>query len=117
MKKSNLITILFPTFFMTIITIISFSNIFYVNGIDFKGLIVISLLFIFPFLFLIQGIKSSINNTNIFLSIGVSLLTFIILMLKFLNSSASIYIFIYLVFGAIGYVITNFIIKNKSKIN
>lgn len=114
MKKSNMITILFPTFFMTILMILfSFSN--ETKGVDFKGLLIISLIFIFPLLFLLQGIKSSINNTNIIMSIGVSIFTFIVFMIIYLNSSAIMYIFIYLVFGAIGYILTNYIMKNKPK--
>ena len=113
MKKSKVITILFPAFFMTMLMILfSFSN--ESNGMDFKGLLIISLIFIFPLLFLLQGVKSAINNINIIISMGVSILTFIIYISICLNYSAIIYIFIYLSFGTIGYILTNFIRKNKS---
>ena len=114
MKKSNIITIIFPTLFMTIITISSFQNMLNFNGLDFKGLFIVSLILLFPILFLIQGIICAINNTNIFLSFGVSILDFIILMFVYMNDSAFGYNLIYLVIGIIGYLITKFILKGKS---
>jgi hypothetical protein len=114
MKKKNVVTVLFPLLFMTVITVISFSNMLDFNGIDFKGIFILSLILLFPFLFLLQGIICAINNTNIFLSLGVSILNFIILLIIYLNDSAVIYIFIYLTFGAIGYLITKSIAKIKS---
>ncbi|MBY7066125.1 hypothetical protein HYI34_17275, partial [Clostridium sporogenes] len=56
MEKRKIITITFPTLFMTIITIVSFQNMLNFNGIDFKGIFIISLILLFPILFLIQGI-------------------------------------------------------------
>ncbi|MBU3135335.1 hypothetical protein KPL39_03530 [Clostridium gasigenes] len=117
MKKRNIITILFPTLFMTIITMISFSNMSNLNGIDFKGIFIASLILLFPLLFLIQGIISAVNNTNILLSMGASTLNFIILMIVYLNGSAFIHILSYLALGGIGYIITNFIVKIKSSKN
>ena len=116
-KNRNVVTILFPSLFMTIITIVSFSNMLNFNGIDFKGIFIVSLILLFPLLFLIQGIMSAINNTNVLLSMGISILTFIILMMVYLNESAFIYILIYLVFGIIGYIITDIIVKIKSSKN
>lgn len=114
MKKKSVVTVLFPALFMTIITIVSFANMLDFNGIDFKGIFILSLILLFPLLFLLQGIICVINNTNIFLSLGVSILNFIILMMVYLNDSAFIYVLIYLAFGAIGYLITKFIVKFKS---
>jgi len=116
-KKKNIVTILFPALFMTIITIVSFSNMLNFNGIDFKGIFIVSLIILFPLLFLIQGIISAVNNTNVLLSLGTSMLNFIILMMVYLNESAFIYILIYLVFGIIGYIITDIIVKIKSSKN
>jgi hypothetical protein len=114
MKKKNVVTVLFPLLFMTIITIISFSNMLDFKGIDFKGIFILSLILLFPLLFLLQGIICAINNTNLFLSLGVSILNFIILLMVYLNDSALIYVFIYLTFGVIGYLITKSIVKIKS---
>lgn len=116
-KKRSVVTILFPALFMTIITIVSFSNIFNFNGIDSKGIFIVSLIALFPLLFFIQGIISAVNNTNVLLSLGVSILNFIILMIVYLNNSAFIYILIYLAFGVIGYIITHIIEKIKSSKN
>ena len=114
MKKKSAVTVLFPALIMTLITIISFSNMLYFNGIDFKGILILSLILLFPLLFLLQGIICAINNTNVFLSLGASILNFIILLMVYLNDSALIYILIYLTFGAIGHLITKFIVKFKS---
>lgn len=116
MKKNNMITILFPTFFMIILMLLfAFSN--EIKVLDFKGLLIISLIVIFPLLFLLQGIKSSINNTNIIIGICTSIFTFSIFLIIYLNSSAIIYIPIYLALGAIGYILTNSIKKIKSRYN
>ncbi|AGF54665.1 hypothetical protein BJV45_000148 [Clostridium saccharoperbutylacetonicum] len=112
-KNRNVVTIIFPSLFMTIITIISFSNMLNFNVIEFKGSFILSLILLFPLLFLLQGIISAVNNTNVLLALGISTLDFIILMMVYLNDSASIYILIYLVFGLIGYIITKSIIKIK----
>ncbi|WP_434293672.1 hypothetical protein [Clostridium botulinum] len=117
MKKRKIVTLIFPAFFMTIITIVSFQNMLDFNGIDFKSIFIISLIFLFPILFLIQGILCAINNTNIFLSIGVSILDFIILMFVYMNESAFIYNLIYLIVGIIAYLVTKSIKKALSSKN
>lgn len=99
---------------MTLITVICFSNMLNFNGTDFKGLFIISLITLFPLLFLIQGILSNITNTNIFLCLGLSVLNFIILLLIYMNNSAYLYIFIYLAFGIAGYTGNKIIRKIKS---
>jgi hypothetical protein len=116
-KKRSIVTILFPALFMTIITIVSFSNMLNFNGIDFKGIFIVSLIALFPLLFLIQGILSALNNINVLLSMGISVLSFILLMIVYLNESAFIYILTYLVFGVLGYMITYIIMKIKSAKN
>ncbi|MGO5064952.1 hypothetical protein FDF31_13290 [Clostridium sporogenes] len=117
MKKRKIITITFPALIMTIITIISFKNMLNFNGIDFKGIFIISLILLFPILFVIQGIICAINHTNIFLSFGVSILDFIILMFVYMNESAFIYNLIYLACGIIAYLITKSIKKGPSSKN
>ncbi len=114
MKMKSAITILFPALFMTIITMILFSNMFSFSEINIKEISIVSLILLFPLLFLIQGILSAVNNINILFTLGVSILNFIILMIVYLNDSAFIYILIYLAFGIVGYIITNIIVKVKS---
>lgn len=111
MKKKSVITLLFPSLFMTIVIIGLFLNKLSFNGMDFKGLIIVLLLLLFPLLFLIQGIICALRNNNMFLALGISILVFIILMMIFLNSSALIYVLLYLIMGIIGYLSTNYFIK------
>ncbi|WP_434302928.1 hypothetical protein [Clostridium botulinum] len=117
MEKRRIITITFPALLMTIITIISFQNMLNFNGIDFKGIFIISLILLFPILFIIQGILCAISHTNVFLSLGVSILDFIILMFVYMNESAFIYNLIYLTCGIIAYLITKSIKKALSSKN
>lgn len=114
MKVKNIITILFPTLFMTLITVVSFQHMLNYTSLDFKGIFLISLIFLFPILFFIQGITCAITRTNIFLALGVSILDFIILMFVYLNDSAFVYNIIYIVFGIVGYLLTKFSFKNRS---
>lgn len=114
MKVKNIITILFPTLFMTLITVVSFQHMLNYTSLDFKGIFLISLIFLFPILFFIQGITCAITRTNIFLALGVSILDFIILLFVYLNDSAFVYNIIYIVFGIVGYLLTKFSFKNRS---
>lgn len=78
-------------------------------GIAFLGdgyFVFIGLLVVFPILFLMQGILSAMNDINIFLALGISSAGFIAMMFIFLNTSALLYLFIYLSLGIIGYFIT-----------
>ncbi|NFG63394.1 hypothetical protein FDG75_06000 [Clostridium botulinum] len=118
-KKKNIIIIFFPAILMSLLTVISFTNmdVYNTKGIDFKGLFIISLLLLFPLLFLIQGILCAVNNTNIvnlIFSFGVSILDYIILMKIYLNDSAFEYVLIYSVLWIIGYTITYIVKKIKS---
>lgn len=112
MKNKGILTILFPAFFMTIITILG-STPNTVN-VDFKGILVLSLLLIFPLLFLFQGIICASGNINVFLSFGVSILDFLMLIMIYLNSSAFFYIPIYLMLGTVGYLTAKLILKFKT---
>lgn len=121
MKGRNIIIVFFPTILMTLLTVISFSNMSIYNStaMDFKGIFIISLLLIFPVLFLIQGILCNINNfnmSNILLSFGISMLDYIILMKIYLNDSSYLYILIYPVLWMMGYAVTYFIRKIKGTI-
>ncbi|EPY2278566.1 hypothetical protein ACXAT3_003939 [Clostridium sporogenes] len=117
MKIRKMVTVIFPTLFMTIITIVSFQNMLDFNGIDFKGIFIIALIILFSVLFLIQGILCAINDTNIFLAFGISILDFIVLIFIYMNESALIYNLIYLIFAIIGYLIAKSIKKALSSKN
>jgi hypothetical protein len=94
------------------------SVIFYMisfNSVDFKGIFILSLILLFPVLFLTQGIVCARYNINVFLSLGASILDFVILMIVYLNDSALIYGLIYLTFGVTGYLITKIFTKSGEK--
>lgn len=112
MKNKGILTVLFPTFFMTIMTITA-STPNTVN-VDFKSILVLSSLLIFPLLFLLQGIICALGNINVLLSLGVSILDFLILVMIYLNDSAFFYVPIYLMLGTIGYLTAKFILKFKT---
>lgn len=105
-KKSNLFTLVFPAILMTLITMVCHYNMNEFNGVDYKGISILSLVLLFPLLFLVQGIVSAKTNTNIFLSLGISTIDFILLMAIYLNFSAWFYTVIYLLFGIIGYALS-----------
>ena len=50
-ESKKAVTVLFPVLIMTLITIISFSNMLYFNGIDFNGIFILSLILLFLFTF------------------------------------------------------------------
>jgi len=82
-----------------------------------NGLVLNSLILYFPLIFLLQGSASSLLRSNVFLSLGISIAMFIIVLLTLLNSSAIIYIFVYLIIGFIGYGVTQLIQKLISSRN
>lgn len=111
MKKSNVITILFPALVMIIVSTIAFTDILNISDIDAKGLIIIGMVLIFPISFLIQGILCALTNTNMILSLGLSISAYIVIMFIFLNDLSIGYTFIYLIAWLIGYFITKFLRK------
>lgn len=76
-----------------------------------KGLLLTSILLYYPILFVLQGSVAALLKTNIFLSLGISIAVFIIILIIWLNSSAIIYIFAYLIIFLIGYSLTHSIRK------
>lgn len=113
MDNKKIITIFFPTFFITIVTIILSLNNFKFTEMDFKGLDIVALVLLFPLFFIIQGIISATNNTNILLSLGTSTIAFITLNINKLSSDIFIYFLVYLIFGTAGYLITKGILRFK----
>lgn len=113
MKKHNLFTILFPSVIMLLMAMILFTDI---NSIDLKGLFIISIVALFPLLFLIQGITCVLSNTNFIISLLISIATYKLIMIIFMNDLVYEYILYYVVSFAIGYLISKFIRKiNLSK--
>ncbi len=123
MNKNNTSKLRFlnPSIVMVIITILSstdlLSTMFGLTGVDLKGLIIIGLVAIFPITILIDGIIVAIKNKNWIPPLIASLTTFIIIMLIYLNSSASIYLIYYTTAYFLGLIPTKLILKfNTSKV-
>lgn len=86
-----------PSVIIFILTLLSFTHFF--AGL---GLIVISLMFLFPMLFFLQGIYS-VKRVNIFLSTTVSSISYLVALTIFLNETALIYLPAYIVLDISGY--------------
>lgn len=103
-KKDNiekLVVILAPSALIFILTILSFTH--FLAG---MGLIVISLMFLFPLLFFLQGIYSAKKKVNILLSSITSIASYLIILFVFLNETALIYLAPYIVLVFLGYFFT-----------
>lgn len=108
-KTLVVIHIAVPVFLIFIFAYIAFTA---SDDLFAKGLVLNSLIVYYPVLFLLQGSASSLLKTNVFLSLGISIAMFIIVLLIWLNSSAFIYVFAYVIIGFIGYAITRLIQKS-----
>ena len=107
MKRNNLITTLFPSLIMILISIIS-------SYMDLKGLFIISIVALFPLVLLIQGIFVALNKTNIILALLTSILTFIAVMFILMKAFEIIYIQYYTISFVIGYLVSKILMKLNS---
>lgn len=112
MKKSNILTVIFPSIILVLITMISFNPIELTKNLDLNGFFILSLVLIYPTMLFIQGILVSKNKASIILSFGLSIITFTIIMVVLLNTSASIYFALYIFSWLLGYFISK-ILFNK----
>ena len=122
MTKKNIITILFPSIVMIFITLLTNSNLDKSIMLDYKGIFVVSIVVLFPLLLLVQGVISALNRTNILLSLGLSLITTIIIGVVLCSNGKNIqyeiishYSIRYLKYGIVGYLIGYIVIKIRSK--
>ncbi len=113
MKNNKLITILFPALCMSFITVFTFLSADTNLGMMLKMIFALSLMVLFPLMFLIQGIRCALARVNVVLSLGISSLTFLLLIAIYLNSTAYPYLFVYLSCGLMGYVISFSVLKFK----
>lgn len=125
MKKKAIATTLFPTvytFMITILTLIATSPLNINGTLDFvKGLIVVSLVVLFPLLILIQSIISTVNHFNVLIPLGISILsTMLFIIVLHIGDTRGLlfamigYAIIYFIDGIVGYVIGKIICKFKS---
>jgi len=117
MNKRSIIVILFPALVMAIVSIISSNQMFGLSDLDAKSLIIAGLVLIFPVLFVVQGVLCAVTRSKVILSIVVSIVTYIVIMFVFLNSSAFVYLIVYLGMWAIGYRIGKYMIRSKDITN
>lgn len=111
--KSNLaaiITAFLPSVIMIVLTALSFSDV----HANLKGLFILSLILIFPILYVLQGVACALRQSYLLVSLLVSTITFVAILIIYLNSSALIYILIYNGSGLIGYGGVKFFRKNIS---
>lgn len=106
MKKRKLLIVSHIAVPVFIIFILAYTAYTTSDDLFANGLILNSLILYYPLVFLLQGSASSLLKSNVFLSLGISIAMFIIVLLTLLNSSAIIYIFVYLIVGFIGYGMT-----------
>ncbi|WP_066874911.1 hypothetical protein [Clostridium mediterraneense] len=109
MSKKKIIILIFPLILMFIINGFSFLDI---DGIALKGIILFSLIVIYPLSFFIQGILCELNNIEVLSALVISSLGFLGVTFIFLNSSALGYLIFYLIIELIGY----FIVKGYRKL-
>ncbi|MBU8878673.1 hypothetical protein BGM26_06675 [Bacillus sp. FJAT-29790] len=108
---SNFLNIIFPAIVIIIIGYVSFTDVF-IQQTDHKYFF-ITLIIIYPALFLLQGVITAILKSNILISLGISSLGYFITIFIWANSSAIGYIFVYLLFGFLGYGVVRLFQKRK----
>lgn len=102
MNKKNTSIALFPTVIMILICFIQRSSIFKIRSMDLKGLLIVSIVLIFPMVFLIQGIVATANNANKIVSLGVSLISYLVYLIFTMKEIALMYIVFYFVLYMVG---------------
>lgn len=113
MGLKNIITILFPALIMSLVSILSLTNMFNLTDLNMKSLMIVGVVLIFPVVFLIQGALCSLTHSSVILSLTVSLITYIVIMFTLLNSSAFVYVIVYLFTWAMGYWIGKYLIRSR----
>lgn len=63
------------------------------------SMFILSLLLLFPLLAFVQGIVTALLNSKIILSIGFTATAFLFILILWLNNSAWIYFFVYIIIG------------------
>ncbi len=111
MGKKNISIALFPTILVILICFIQRNSIFILNSMDLKGLSIISVVLVFPIVFLVQGVLAMVNNTHKILALGVSLISYLIYLFFIMKESTLIYIAFYIVWYVIGILIGSVIKK------
>lgn len=107
--NKNQIIIVLPAILILLISFFSFS----VEIVDLKGLFVLSLLLLFPLIFFIQGLYAFKFKTNYLIPLLISLFSFLVVLLVYLNSSALPYMFFYTITGCAGFYLPKLLQQRK----
>ncbi|HHD2753555.1 TPA: hypothetical protein ACOTG0_002367 [Clostridium perfringens] len=110
LNKIEGVVIFFPALIMFLLSSFLSLDLNKLGTLDLKGLLIGSLIVIFPILFFLQGIIVSKKHMKIFFPYIVSAISFIVVALIFFNSSAIGYVAFYTICEALGY-FSNKIIK------
>ncbi|WP_154663066.1 hypothetical protein [Bacillus massiliigorillae] len=102
-KISKAIIVFFPSVTMLSITSLTFAYINNISGVALKNMFIASLVLLFPILFLLQGVFCATNALNIFVSLGISILTYSIILITYLNTFAFMSFSINVISGMLGY--------------
>lgn len=113
-KFYRLVNICIPPLIMLITAYVAFSGM--LGNLASKSLIINALLLIYPALFFLQGFISGLLKSNVFLTFAVSIVTFLMIVIVWLNMSALLYIVVYVLAGTVGYGIVRLLQKiNEQK--
>ncbi|MDZ5253849.1 hypothetical protein [Clostridium sp. LIBA-8841] len=103
LNKRNGVVVFFPALIMFLLSAFLSLDLAQLGTLDLKGLLIASLIIIFPILFFLQGIMISKKHMGIVFPYIVSAVSFIVVALIFFNSSAIGYIVFYTICEALGY--------------
>ena len=106
------LNVILPATALIILGYISFTHVF-IQQTDHKYFLM-SLIILYPAIFLIQGVLTAVLKSNIFIALGVSILGFVVTILIWANSSAIGYIVVYLLFGFFGYGVVRLFQRRKT---
>lgn len=104
----KIVQMIFPALIMIGLTYYAFSA---SDDLFTKQFILNALIIYFPVLFLLQGAFCAFLRENIIVSIAISVVGFITVIFVWLNSSALIYLVLYVILWLIGYGIVRFFRK------
>lgn len=100
--------VLFPSFIIILGMAFLNSDLSHITKLDLKKVSIGTLILGIPILFLLQGYLIHKNSMSLVVPLVISLISFIVAALVFLNTSALGYGIFYLVFGVSGYFLSKF---------
>lgn len=110
-SKYSVICMVLPAILMFVIGYLTLTDFL---GAQDHGYFILALIIIFPMIFLIQGIFSAILKENLWVSLGISTVAYVVIMFLWMNSSAVGYIIFYLLSGFLGYGAVRLVTKKRA---